>query len=143
MRLDLLFAHCGDLGIEVEWADLGDIRRGHYLDDARTIVLNRRLTRAQLTTTLAHEIGHAVFGDRATTPRLERRASEYGASLIITPRQYAAAERLVGHHLGALAAELGVTPHLVEAWQRWAHKRMPLERRRRQGDWGGCVGDGA
>ena len=135
MRLDLLFAHCGDLGLDVEWEDLGDVRRGHYLDDTKTIVLNRTMTSAQTTATLAHEVGHAVFGDRATTPRLERRASEFGAALIITPRQYAAAEELVGCHTGALAAELGVTPHLIEAWRRWAHKRMPLERRRRTGDW--------
>lgn len=124
MRLDLLFAHCGDLAIEVEWEDLGDVRRGHYLDDSRTIVLNRSMTRAQVTATLAHEVGHAVFGDRATTPRLERRASEYGAALIITPPQYAAAEEIVGCHAGALAAELGVTPHLIEAWRRWARRRL-------------------
>lgn len=134
MRLDLLFAHCGDLGLTVEWADLGDIRRGHYLDDTGTIVLNHRLTRAQMTATLAHEIGHAVFGDRSTVPRLERRASEYGASLIITPRQYAAAEALVGSHPGALADELGVTPHLIEAWRRWAKRRLPLKNRRRLND---------
>ncbi|WP_374457754.1 ImmA/IrrE family metallo-endopeptidase [Nocardioides sp.] len=131
--MDLLFAHCSDLGVEVEWEDLGERDRGFYLDDRRVIVLNRRLTRAQATAALAHEVGHAVFGDRCSTPRHERRASEYGASLIITPRQYAAAEALVGHHLGALAAELGVTPHLIEAWQRWADRRLPLERRRRLG----------
>lgn len=132
----MLFAHCGDLGIEVEWADLGDVRRGHYLDDTKTIVLNRRMTHAQVTATLAHELGHAIFGDRATTPRLERRASEYGAALIITPRQYAAAEHLVGSHAGALAVELGVTPHLIEAWRRWAKRRLPIERLRRHAEQG-------
>lgn len=123
----MLFAHCADLEVEVQWADLGEHRRGEYRDDHGLIVLNHKLTRAQATATLAHEVGHAVFGDRASTPANERRASEYGASLIITPREYAAAERMVGHHPGALAAELGVTRYLIEAWRDWYAKRWPHE----------------
>lgn len=124
MRLDHLLEHAADLGLEVRWADLGDIRRGHYLRDLHLIVLNNRLTRAQATATLAHEIGHAVFGDRCSTPRAERRASEVGASLVIEVGEYERAERLVGPHLGALADELGVTPHLVEAWRRWYERHL-------------------
>lgn len=124
MRLDRLYQHCADLGIDVEWADLGPVRRGCYLDDSNTILLNTLLTRAQATATLAHECGHQVFGDRCSTPRAERRASEYGAALIINVKDYQAAERLVGHHCGALADELGVTPHLIEAWQRWYRRKM-------------------
>lgn len=118
-RLDALFRHAADLRIDVEWADLGEVNRGAYLDDHQMIVLNRRLTRAQATGALAHEIGHATFGDRCSTPRAERRASEYGASLIITPAEYRRAERAVGHHAGALAEELDVTPHIIAAWRRW------------------------
>ena len=123
VRLDLLFAHAADLGIDVDWADLGDHRRGFYFHDHRLIVLNRRLTRPQATAALAHEIGHATFGDRCSTPAAERRASEYGASLVITVKDYQSAERLVGHHPGALADELGVTPPLIEAWRRWYLRR--------------------
>jgi hypothetical protein len=125
-RLGLLFAHCGDLGIEVEWAHMGR-RRGEYLDDRRVIRLNPGLTTSQLTATLAHEVGHAIFGDRCSTPANERRAWELGASLIITPAQYAAAEEMVGCHTGALATELEVTPVLIEAWRRWYRKRRPVE----------------
>jgi hypothetical protein len=107
----------------VEWADLGDIRRGEYRDDHGLIVLNHRLTRAQATACLAHEVAHAVFGDRCSTPPVERRADEYGASLIISVRDYRKAERAVGHHSGALADELGVTPKLIEAWRRWWETR--------------------
>lgn len=114
-----MFAHAADLDLAVEWADLGDRRRGEYRDDQRLVILNTRLTRAQATAALAHEVGHAVFGDRCSTPRFERRADEYGAALIVNVKDYQRAERLVGHHPGALADELGVTPRLIEAWRRW------------------------
>lgn len=124
MRLDVLFAHAADLGLDVDWADLGDRRRGEYRDDGRLIVLNRRLTRAQATSTLAHEVAHGVFGDRCSTPPIERRADEYGASLIINVTDYKRAERMVGVHCGALADELGVTPRLIEAWRRWYARKI-------------------
>ena len=125
-RLDHLFQHCADLGIEVEWAPLLPYRRGAYHRDGNLIVLNLRLTWAQATATLAHELGHHRFGDTCSTPANERRAWEYGAAMLITPGEYAAAEELVGHHTAALALELGVTPKLIEAWQRWWEKRGRL-----------------
>jgi hypothetical protein len=124
VSLSQLLDRAAALGVDVEWADLGDLRRGLYHDDHRLIVLNSRLTGAQATATLAHEIGHAAFGDRSSTPRAERRASEYGAALVIAEQDYRRAESLVGSHPGALADELGVTPHLVEAWRcQWEHRR--------------------
>lgn len=137
-RLDELFKHCADLGIDVDWCDLGDRRRGDYFHDGGVIRLNLRLTRAQATATLAHELGHHRFGDRCSTPANEQRAWEYGAALLITPREYAAAEREVGHHRAALAIELGVTPRLIGAWRDWWEKRgrAAVERRAalRRGD---------
>lgn len=119
MKLDLLYRHAADLGVEVEWHDLGPTRRGDYCDDLKVIRMNHRLTGWQATATLAHEIGHAIYGDRGHHPATERRADRMGASLVITPAEYRAAERLVGHHPGALAHELGVTPRLVLAWRDW------------------------
>lgn len=122
-RLDHLFQHCADLGLTVEWSDLGSYRRGQYRREGDEITLNLRLTRAQATATLAHELGHHRFGDRCSTPSGERRAWEYGASMLISPGEYRRAESLVGHHISALALELEVTPKLIEAWRRWWHKR--------------------
>lgn len=102
--------------------DLGDRRRGAYFHDQGVIRLNLRLTRAQATATLAHELGPHRFGDTCTTPANERRAWEYGAALLITPREYATAEREVGHHLAALALELGVTPRIIGSWHDWWEK---------------------
>lgn len=117
--MDQLFHHCADLGINVEWDDLGSHRRGEYHHYQGVIVLNPRLTARQVVATLAHELGHHRFGDTCSSPANERRAWEYGAAMLISPREYREAEDLVGHHLAALAIELDVTPKLVEAWRRW------------------------
>lgn len=132
-RLDHLFQHCADLGIEVEWSsDLPPGRRGEYRRRGDRIILNLRLNARQAAATLAHECGHQRFGDTCSTPANERRAWEYGAAFLITPDEYREAEGLVGHHTSALAIELGVTPRLIEAWRRWWEtKGRVLEARKR------------
>lgn len=127
----MLFKHCVDLGIDVEWTDLGSTRRGEYDWRHDRIVLSRRMTVPQLVSSFAHEFAHAVFGDRCSVPAKERRAWEYAAAFLITPAEYAAAEQLVGCHPNALAAHLGVTPRLIEAWRRWWEtkgKHLPAHR---------------
>lgn len=118
MKFDLLLRHAADLGVEVEYADLGLRRHGEYHHDESRIVLNRRCTAAQSLSALAHEVGHAVACDYGAEAN-HSRADEYGAALVITPAEYAAAEAEVGEHPGALAEHLGVTPRLVLAWRRW------------------------
>jgi hypothetical protein len=118
-RLDRLLRHCADVGIAVEWRDLGDKRRGEFRPHDRTIVLSPRLTGPQAVACLAHELGHAWFGHVASNPANERRAWAYAAALVLGSDEYAAAEARVGHHPSALAIELAVTPQLVVAWQRW------------------------
>lgn len=122
-RLDHLFQHCADLGIEVDWAPLAEKRRGEYWWHEDRIVLSLRLTAAQAVSTLAHELGHRKFGDRCSSPPAERRAWEYGAAFLVTPDEYRHAEEAVGHHVSALAIELGVTVKLIEAWRRWWETR--------------------
>lgn len=134
MRLDLLYAHAADLGIEVEWCHLSGSRRGEYRDDDRTILLAHGLTRVQATATLAHELGHALHRDICSTPANEKRAWEVGAALVISVGEYAAAEREVGEHPGALAVALEVTPVLVEGWRRWYRRTSDSRRARNMSD---------
>lgn len=122
-RLDQLFQHCADLGIDIEWRDLGETRRGEFRRHANTIVLNPRQTNRQVVACLAHELGHERFGHGCSSPANERRAWEYAAELVITPGEYAAAESRVGPDVAGLALELAVTPRLVEEWRRWWHLR--------------------
>jgi Zn-dependent peptidase ImmA (M78 family) len=122
-RLDELFQHCADLGVQVEWRDLGETRRGEFRRLTNTIVLNSRLTGTQALACLAHELGHAFLGHSCSTPANEQRAWEYAAAQLITPADYSAAEARVGPETAALAIELAVTPRLIEGWRRWWLKR--------------------
>jgi hypothetical protein len=118
VKFDLLLRHAADLGVDVDYANLSPTRHGEYRHHESLIVLNRRCTAAQMLSALAHEIGHAVACDHGTKAN-HAKADEYGAALIITPAEYAAAEAEVGEHAGALAEYLGVTRRLVLAWRRW------------------------
>ena len=122
-RLDELFQHCADIGVEVEWADLGPRRRGEYQWWRRTIVLSTRMVDRTIPIALAHELAHAIFDDRETTALCERRAWEWAAAYLVTPSSYRRAEWVVGSEPRLLAAELEVNVHIIEAWRRWWEKR--------------------
>lgn len=114
-----LIEHAADLGLRVTFRDLG--RRAAELHSSGLIFVNQHRPLIQQRVAVAHECGHWAHGhdwtrdhDRA---RDERQADTYAARLLITPGAYAAAERVTGHHLGALARELGVTARIVELWR--------------------------
>lgn len=117
--MDNLIAHAATLGLGIKWRDLG--RRAGELHSTGVIVLNPHKSELTQRMTLAHELGHAWHGHDWTRhhdrERDERQADLYAARLLICPVEYAAAERIVGCHPGALAKELGVTRRLVELWQ--------------------------
>jgi hypothetical protein len=125
-RLDELFRHCADLGVEVCWRDLGSRRHGEYHRDTDTIVLNPRLDHRQAVACLAHELGHRHFGHACSTPADERRAWEFAAALLVSPADYAAAEARACADPAGIADELGVTVRVVEAWRRWWLRRGRL-----------------
>lgn len=117
-----LIAHAATMGLGIKWRDLG--RRNGELHSAGVIVLNQRKPMLTQRVTLAHELGHAWHGHDWTRAhdreRDERQADAYAARLLISPTDYAFAERIVGCHPGALAKELGVTRRLVELWREGA-----------------------
>lgn len=81
-NIERLLLLAGELGLTVEWADLGPKRRGEYEHRRRTVRLNVRLQGFQVEVTLGHELAHALFGDdRYGVPELEARARRVGALL--------------------------------------------------------------
>jgi Zn-dependent peptidase ImmA (M78 family) len=117
-RFAALVDLCAAQGVRILWVDLGPHRHGQYRRQHRLIELNPRLVLRQLVPVLAHEYAHVVHDDACSTPATERRAWEYAARLLITPADYARAERIVGPHPNAIAAELDLTPVIVRAWRR-------------------------
>lgn len=123
VALDLeILAHA--LGVDVkDTADglhAGEL--GAWFPGRRTIHLRPGLGPLNRTETLAHELGHVALRHLPGAPahlraRQEREADEWAAKILISSADYERAERLVGHHEGALAHELGVTTNLIRVWR--------------------------
>lgn len=74
---------------------------------------------------LAHELGHAHYGDPpGHVGKHEQRAQRFAAQLLISPTEYAIAEQVYGPHPARLANELGVTTELIAIWQQ-LNERIP------------------
>lgn len=120
-HLERLLALADSRNLRVNWRNLGR-RRGEYRHTAGLITLNPAMSDTLQRSTLAHELGHAYYGDTwtdepALLARREQRANTYAAHLLISPLEFALAEHLVGQHTGALAKELNVARYIIEAWQ--------------------------
>ena len=95
--------------------------KGWYHHPTRTISTRRGMSTAQYKSTLAHELGHAFYGDVTTghgwfDTRTEHRADQYAARLLITPEDFHDAYIWHGGHLPAIADDLEVTHHLLATW---------------------------
>lgn len=102
----------------IETYDLHPEWDGMYLHHRRLILLRKGLDPWKKRSIFAHELGHAFYRDETHgDTRLEKRANEYAALLLISKDEYRAAELLHGPHPGAIAHELGVTPDVVNTWR--------------------------
>lgn len=109
-------------GIDVAWHTSGP--KGCWFPERRTISLRRNLGACARRCTLAHELGHAVLDHTAgdglpewVVEKQERAADRWAAEHLISEDAYRSAETALGPHAGAIAAELGVTVHLLEVWR--------------------------
>lgn len=117
-----LLRHAAELEVDVVQCYL-DGKRGCYRKGDGLILLDHRLTSAQMEFTLAHELGHAFYGDARSTPHVERRADIFAGSLVIDAPAYRQAEWSYGCDAGTLARELNTTKRAVEAWRIWYASR--------------------
>jgi Zn-dependent peptidase ImmA (M78 family) len=114
-----LIEEAARLGVKVHIAEMDGDLRGFYSHRHRVIVVRLGMSRAQLNETLAHELGHAFYGHECTTAQMaeqERQADRRGALLLVDPDAYAAAEAF-NPHVNHIAAELELTPHVIEVWR--------------------------
>ena len=96
--------------------------KGRWYINTRTISIRRDLGWINTRCTLAHELGHALNNHDSTATgwlytRQEGEADLWAANTLIDPADYRNAELIYGPHPGAIAAELGVTVHLVTVWK--------------------------
>lgn len=107
------------MGVRLARHDGGD--KGYYDDATRTISTRRGLSIAQYRSTLAHELGHAHYGDvRVRDPvrhaKQERRADQWAARLLLDEVDVETTLACHGHHRAPAAHELEVTHHLLDVW---------------------------
>ena len=123
--LDVLAQQCADQGIIVSWAGLSAGRRGLYVLSTRTIYLRHDMPDWLAVPTLMHEMCHAERGDDGPQPAdVEALINRLVACRLIAVGEYAAAERVVGPSVGALAAELDVPVWVIMAFQRTLRTQM-------------------
>ncbi len=111
-----LLRRAADEGLTVHACRLPPGMLGCYEPDASRIWFDLGLTPAERRSVIAHELGHHFYRHRESTPRNERAADRYAASLLIDPEEYA---RLEPIHPDAdtIADELQVTVKIVEAYR--------------------------
>ncbi|WP_315503677.1 hypothetical protein [Actinomyces radicidentis] len=93
--------------------------RGAYHLPSRTAYVREGLAEWQAVPTLMHELEHVRREDDGhQCRRVERRIDDGVAVALVDVESLRVAERAVGCHLGALAAELGVPVWVLEARRR-------------------------
>lgn len=112
-----LLSHAAHLGVSVHMAHLPHPYRGFYDHQNARIVYDFGLTPIERRCVLAHELGHAFHGHTGRgVPEQEKAADRYAAHLLIDPERYAHLER-VYEAPSTIAEELGVEPHLLQAFR--------------------------
>lgn len=95
--------------------------KGYYNHTTHTISTRRGMSIQQYRSTLAHELGHAHYGDHPTghghyDQKQEARADRYAARLLIDPATFDTAYRWCQGNLQELADELEVTQYLLRVY---------------------------
>lgn len=118
----LLLDYAANIGVTIEYTRLPADRDGVYDHDARRIRLRRGMSARHHRSVLAHELGHAAFGDMPTRfgpvhAKQERRAEEWAALRLIDLDDYRHLEAVHAGHPGAIAVDLDVMRSTVIAFQ--------------------------
>lgn len=111
-------------GYRIRWHRGGP--KAAWLPNQNAVTVRIGMDDAETLCALAHELGHAHYNDPpGHDPRFEARADRFAAQLLISPIDYALAERAYGPHPSRLAAELGVTLHLINVWRDLHERKIP------------------
>lgn len=114
-----LILACQAIGVHVVFLPLRGVAGG-YVHELRLIIVDSTLPPSQQRAVLAHEYVHALCGhegvqDQGTEAWVDCRA----ARLLVSPVEYALAERFYGGDVVAIAEELDVAVWVVVAYREW------------------------
>lgn len=111
-------------GVRVEHARLAG-REACWDPTTGTVWIDAGLGERAASAALAHELEHVRRGDSGPQRLgVERLIDEHVARRFVDPAQYARAERVLGPDPALIADELDLPPWVIEAWQRWARRRL-------------------
>lgn len=120
--MQALYDYATKLGVSIEYTNLKG-RIGGYRHDRRHIRIQTGMLYRKERCVLAHELGHATYGDEPDIfgrmpERVEDRADEWAAHFLIDPAEYRFAEEKYGTNTEWIAQELCVLRKLVVAYER-------------------------
>lgn len=114
-NLDALIEVAENRGYKIRWHRGGP--KAAWQPHRRTVTLRIGMGDTTTLCALAHELGHAHYGDPpGHYGAHELRANRFAAHLLVSPAEYAAAEELYGPQPNLIAAELGVTLTVLNTW---------------------------
>jgi len=114
--LDALIEVAESRGYGIRWHKGGP--KAAWQPHRKIVTVRLGMSDAATISALAHELGHAHYGDPPGHHGThELRADRFAARLLISPVEYAAAESIYGPHPATLANELGVTVKVLRTWQ--------------------------
>lgn len=103
-------------GYRIRWHRGGP--KAAWLPHRNAITLRVGMDDVTTLCSLAHELGHAHYGDPPGHHGAhEIRADRFAARLLVSPTEYAAAETIFGPQPSLIAHELGVTVKVLKTWQ--------------------------
>lgn len=110
------------IGVSLHYVDMPRDRDGEYDHDTLRIYLRRGMSARHHRSVLAHELGHAAWGDTPARfgpvhAKQERRAEEWAALRLINLDDYRHLEAIHNGHPGAIAIDLDVMRSTVLAFQ--------------------------
>lgn len=116
INVDALIDVAQARGYRIRWHRGGP--KAAWVPHKRTITLRVGMDDVTTLCSLAHELGHAHYGDPPGHHGAhELRADRFAARILVSPAEYAAAETIYGPHPSVLAHELCVTVKVLKTWQ--------------------------
>lgn len=116
INIDALIDVAQARGYRIRWHRGGP--KAAWVPHKRTITLRVGMDDVATLCSLAHELGHAHYGDPPGHHGAhELRADRFAARILVSPTEYATAEALYGPQPSLIAHELGVTVKVLKTWQ--------------------------